>query len=380
MTQPPRPARRLGRLVTCLLAAAGLAAAWAQPIADATKTYYVGTLTSEAGAAEPVLLDLSLYQDGFAFGRLQLAGRHEVLHGGGTLRDGTLLRLTLAPAPPGDDPWWAAELAHLAHRGEAEREGPGAVAAVLTAERDHDWADEGRTLVGTLRLASGEPLRLAATRLASAARWTFELGRVTSTAVLPRFHGQAAVNAWLEELALPPQQDFAAEGVGLLEEGSLGWAWWREERFELAGAAGPYLSLLATTDVYTGGAHPNAWHESHLVALEDGRVVTLGLEDLFAGEGWLDAVSELVLADLGAQEAMWVVQGDVTSLTTDDVAAFTLDAAGLTFHFSPYAMGPYVQGSFRVTLPFEALAGLAADDGPVAAFARGAPVAAPGSG
>src|SRR5690554_4304377 len=99
MTQPPRPARRLGRLVTCLLAAAGLAAAWAQPIADATKTYYVGTLTSEAGAAEPVLLDLSLYQDGFAFGRLQLAGRHEVLHGGGTLRDGTLLRLTLAPAP-----------------------------------------------------------------------------------------------------------------------------------------------------------------------------------------------------------------------------------------------------------------------------------------
>src|SRR5690606_38818020 len=83
-------------------------------------------------------------------------------------------------------------------------------------------------------------------------------------------------------------------------------------------------------------------------------------------------------ADLGAQEAMWVVQGDVTSLTTDDLAAFTLDAAGLTFHFSPYAMGPYVQGSFRVTLPFEALAGLAADDGPVAAFARGAPVAAPG--
>src|SRR5690606_7957804 len=179
MTQPPRPARRLGRLVTCLLAAAGLAAAWAQPIADATKTYYVGTLTSEAGAAEPVLLDLSLYQDGFAFGRLQLAGRHEVLHGGGTLRD------------------------------------------------------------GTLRLANGEPLRLAATRLASAARWTFELGRVTSTAMLPRFHGQAAVNAWLEELALPAQQAFAVEGMGLLEEGSLGWAWWREERFELAGAAGP---------------------------------------------------------------------------------------------------------------------------------------------
>src|SRR5690606_36886351 len=166
MTQPPRPARRLGRLVTCLLAAAGLAAAWAQPIADATKTYYVGTLTSEAGAAEPVLLDLALYQDGFTFGRLPLAGRHEVAHGGG---------------PPGDDPWRAAVLAHLAHRGEAEREGPGAVAAVLTAERDHDWADEGRTLVGTLRLASGAPLRLAATRLASAACWTFELGRVTST-------------------------------------------------------------------------------------------------------------------------------------------------------------------------------------------------------
>ncbi len=358
--------------LACTLAALCLGAASAQPPrTPANKDYYVGTLTARGATAAPVLLDLSLWDDGFAFARLQLLGRGEVLFGTGRLEESTDLRLALRRADPDEDPWWAAALARAASAGEAAPEREGEVVAVLTADRDYGWEDEGRVLNGVLRRASGEPATLTATRLASAARWSFDMGRVSSAAVLPRFPGRDALNRWLVDGALPTARGFADEGLATLDDGALGWGWWREERVDVAGASGPYLSLLSTTDDYTGGAHPNSFTGSYLLAVDGDEVTVLGLADLFAGDGWLAELSALVLDGLAEQGAMWVTQGEVEALAADDLAAFTLDAAGLTFHFSPYQMGPYVQGSFRVTVPYDALAHLAAPDGPLASFARG---------
>lgn len=363
----PRTARVA---LACVLALClGLAAA--QPPAPASKTYYVGSVTSETGAPEPALLDLGLWDGGFAFARLQLPRRQEVLYGSGTLSDATALRLAFRRAEPGEDSWWAAELARSAAAGESEAVANEKV-GVLTAARDYDWDGEGRTIVGTLRLATGEPLGVSLARLASAARWTFEQGRVYSTTELPRFHGRAELTSFLEESTLPAQRSFARSGLELEEEGALGWGWWREERVEITGAAGPYLSLLSTVDDYTGGAHPNEYHASYLLSAAEGGVVELALTDVFAGQGWLEELSRLVLDDLARQEAMWVTTGEVAALGLEDLEVFTLDAAGLTFHFSPYLMGPYVQGTFRVTLPYEAIGHLAVAGGPLGAFARGA--------
>lgn len=369
MTTPRR--RRLAALA-CALAALCLGAAWAQPPrTPAAKDYYVGTVAPAGGTEEPLLLDLSLWDDGFAFARLQLPGRHEVLLGAGRLEGGSDLRLVLRRALPGEDPWWSAALARAAAAGEAEPEQVSETVAVLSADRDYGWAAEGRTLAGVLRLATGEPLRLTATRLASEARWSFDMGRVSSAAVLPRFPGLEGLSSWLVDGALPPARGFAAEGLAMHDAGELGWGWWREERVDLTGVAGPYLSLLSTVDDYTGGAHPNSLTGSHLLAVRGDDVASLGLADLFAGGGWLEELSALVLAGLAEQGALWVTQGQVSELDASDLAVFTLDAAGVTFHFSPYLMGPYAQGSFRVTVPYGALAGLAAPGGPLDSFARG---------
>ena len=398
MTPLPRIARAL---LASAAAALCLGQALAQPLSPDSKTYYVGGLApleegsvpegwpggardreragpggegegSPSAAAEaPAVLDLSLWDDGFAFARLQLPTRRAVLYGSGWLKDGTELRLVFRPAAGVEDPWWAAELARRAAAGELADEPRAEPVAVLTAMRDYDWAGEGRTVEGVLRFATGEPLRLTVARLASAARWSFSQGRVYSTAVMPRFPGQDALNEWLQERALPAMQAFAVEGLVLDDAGELGWGWWREERIELTGAAGPYLSLLSTTDDYTGGAHPNSFHASYLVALAAAEVEALDLADLFAAPGWVDELSDLVLADLAEQGALWVTTGQVEALSQADLGVFTLDAQGVTFHFSPYLMGPYAQGTFRVTLPYESLEHLADPDGPLAAFARG---------
>lgn len=367
MTTPHRHARAA---LLVALAALCLGSALAQPQAMPLKSYYVGALASGPGPGEPVLLDLTLWEDGFAFARLQLPRQRSMLYGTGRLKDGTELRIAFRRPSRDLDPWWAAEAARRAASGTTYGEDPGEPVAVLRAQRDYDWAAEGRTIVGVLRLASGEPLELTVARLAAAARWSYGYGRVSSVAELPRFPGWDELNGWLQERVLPALDGFATEGLELDDEGALGWGWWREERVDLAGVAGPFVSLLSTTDDYTGGAHPNSFHESLLLEVS-GDVVPLGLSDLFAGDGWLEELSALVLDDLASQGALWVTDGSVEALGETDLEVFTLDATGVTFHFSPYLMGPYVQGTFRVTVPYDAVEHLAAPDGPLASFARG---------
>ncbi len=343
-------------------------------------TWYTGTLSASVGDTEPVQVHLTLYEDGFAFARVQLPAQGIELLGPGRLKDGVDLRLRLWELQPGEDPWWAAELAHLA--ATSPDAAPDTrlrdTAAVLMATRDVDFADEGRTLTGTFRWSTGEPSDLVVARVATSVRWEFEQGRISSTAVLPYFDTSPDLNRWLEADALPAWRSFVAEGRSLAEDGVIGWGWYREERLQVAGGAGDLLSILSTVDTYTGGAHPNAFHHSHLLRAGRDGVVDVQLADLFAGRSrWLPRLSDLVLDGLRRQQAAWVVDGQVASLTEDDLAVFTLTARGITFHFSPYLMGPYVQGTFRVTLPYYDVVDLAAADSPLLTFASGTPFRAP---
>lgn len=341
--------------------------------------WYAGTLSTPGEQPEAVQLHLTLYPDGFAFGRLQLPGRGLELLGPGHLRDGVDLRLALSELRPGEDPWWAAELAHLATMSPAS--GVQAplrdTVAVLKATRDLDFADEGRQLSGTFRWSTGEPLEFEVERVATSAVWSLEQGRISSSAVLPYFTARPELSQWFERDALPAWRAFITEGRDLSSEGVIGWGWYREERMQVAGAAGDLISVLSTVDTYTGGAHPNTFHHSYLLRAGRTGVVRLQLADLFGRQTrWLVRLSDLVLDGLRQQEATWVVDGQVARLNEDDLAVFTLTAQGVTFHFSPYLMGPYVQGTFRVTLPFDTLIDLATPDSPLATFAAGTPFAA----
>ena len=373
------PTTVLARTLLVLFVVALLAeGAAAQSTADRPPgpVWYSGTLSAAEEGTEPVQIHLTLYEDGFAFGRVQLPARGLDLLGPGRLKDGVDLRLALSELQPGEDPWWAAELAHLSMTTpSSDAQQPlRETVAVLAATRDVDFADEGRHLKGTFRWSTGEPMDLAVDRVALSAAWNFEQGRISSAVVLPYFTARPELNRWFERDAMPAWRAFITEGRSVQGDGVLGWGWYREERLQVAGAAGDLISVLSTVDTYTGGAHPNSFHHSYLLQAGRSGVAKLELADLFGGRSrWLPRLSDLVLDGLRSQQATWVVDGQVTRLNEDDLAVFTLTAQGVTFHFSPYLMGPYVQGTFRVTLPYEDVLGLAAPDSPLATFANGIP-------
>ena len=50
--------------------------------------------------------------------------------------------------------------------------------------------------------------------------------------------------------------------------------------------------------------------------------------------------------------------------------AFTFSKKGLEFHYHPYTVGPYTQGSFRVLLPMAEIRHLIFPGGPMSRLAK----------
>lgn len=119
------------------------------------------------------------------------------------------------------------------------------------------------------------------------------------------------------------------------------------------------LSLLETTFYYTGGAHPNTSYRSlNFYRTGEEKPVRLGLKDLFLeGAAYRAFLLREINRKLRARRAAWILDGTV-KLTEKDLGVFILTGRGLEFTFTPYAVGPYAQGKFAVTLPYEKLRGL----------------------
>lgn len=353
-------------------------------VETASETSRAGAATasaSGAGGNEPMILDLTVFDDGFAYGRLLLPRRGTVVAGSGTVRQGSELRLLFNEGDPGSHAW-EAELAHATMTSDdpdlraalAERR---PLVASFSGRRDMGFGAEGRAIKGALAFTSEPNIVINADlrRFAEYSTWDFSQGRVHASFTSPHLPQEAApLNDLLEERGRRQLDSFVAEGRRYAAEGVLGWAWEQEEYVTLEGLAGSYLSMLNNIYSYTGGAHPNTFYESFLFEVRPSGVNELGIGDLFRQDSsWLPRLTPLILSDLEAQGAAWVTQGQVQELTTTDLATFTLGPTGLTFHFAPYAMGPYVQGSFTVTLDYGQLVGLAPAGGALEQFARGIP-------
>jgi len=357
----------------------------AQADDDASRSIYFGTVLNTspslpgarvATAREAVILDLTLYDDGFAYARLILPGRRSVLAGSGSLRNNSDLRLVFRQEPPGDYAGWAAQFAHRPVEGSTPTP-PAGVVASFAGYRDYSFGAEGTVITGALALAAepGKVLNLELRRSAEYASWRLEQGRIRASFTSPYWlSADSPVGDYLEAAGRERIRDFVNEGRRFVADGVLGWGWEMHEYVTLEGASASYLSLLNHAYVYTGGAHPNTFFASYLLELRPSGLTALGIQDLFRTDStWLKRLTPLILEDLARQEAAWVTQGDVTELSPIDLAAFTLSADGLTIYFAPYAMGPYVQGSFEVTLPYESLLGLAPAGGALEAFGMGSP-------
>jgi hypothetical protein len=345
-----RRGRALALLALALAAAAMPArTATAQSAAlGQSPTIWSALYRGTAGAA-PAVLELTL-QGSQASGRLLLDGRGVTLAAHGAVEASTTVNLTL--------------------------EGPdGTVRGALRGSRSSAPNDDGRSFRGRLTLAgSSEPVTLQ--RVAQFVDLDVREGPIHVSLRYPSFAvgPLAALNPAIEPAARAGLIAFIDQGRSAQAAGDLFHGWERITTTRIEGLAGPFVSLRTQSYVYTGGAHGNTSYATHTWRLGGPAPRELRLSDLFRpNAAYLPRLVPLVLADLVAQNATWVVDGQISTLGQADLALFSLTPAGLAFTFPPYAMGPYVEGTFTVTVPYQRLLDLALPGGAIDAFAGATP-------
>jgi len=160
------------------------------------------------------------------------------------------------------------------------------------------------------------------------------------------------------------------------------------ETWEVTHVSDVYLSALGTQWLFTGGAHGNTEFASVIWRRDEGGAgEEVPVTAFFADGANPEAPVWAVLADvmLAQWEEEWVSRmgqpfseddqvwrdGAAKTLTyrTDGYLIATLlpstladKSAGLTFHYAPYALGPYAAGSFSFDVPHAVFAAYLTDD------------------
>ncbi len=133
---------------------------------------------------------------------------------------------------------------------------------------------------------------------------------------------------------------------------SFGWALEREIGVEAASR--PVLLLQASEMAYTGGAHPNHWVRYHALHLPSGR--TLDLEALLDPEAEAPVQALLEAAyrrDAGLPQGAPLTDAGLFDDRIPLVDNVEPTPEGLTFHYNPYAIGPYSMGMIRIRLSWD---------------------------
>jgi hypothetical protein len=141
--------------------------------------------------------------------------------------------------------------------------------------------------------------------------------------------------------------------------------------YRLRAVTAQYVSLIVNESEYTGGAHPNHGSKTRLWDRE--RNTYAEFRALFkntAGDSAdMQTLSKLILASLAAEKKrrdvpfdpfdMWSKdwKADFESFGQPSLAPSTEagKASGVTFHFSPYEVGPYAEGDYVAFVPASAL-------------------------
>ncbi len=122
---------------------------------------------------------------------------------------------------------------------------------------------------------------------------------------------------------------------------------------------GKFVSLVFTISEYTGGAHPMTQFDILNLRLSGGEPRPVALADLFSSEdAAIKAISDYCMGDLKKQKAGFVLDKMVVSLDKKMLRHFSVSQRGIAFLFEPYAVAPYAEGTFEVTVPFSALKSL----------------------
>ncbi|MEH2568463.1 hypothetical protein V1289_008090 [Bradyrhizobium sp. AZCC 2289] len=149
-------------------------------------------------------------------------------------------------------------------------------------------------------------------------------------------------------------------------------AWSMERRYETRSVVdGHYVSIVRSDYMDTGGAHPNS--DVNTILWDKSANKRISIRPFFtetADDGpTMKAMVEAVIASLNVEKKKRDTSETATAEWYKDVkptllkiGAVTLapstvsgKSSGLTFHYPPYAVGPYVEGEYVAFVPWETL-------------------------
>lgn len=147
--------------------------------------------------------------------------------------------------------------------------------------------------------------------------------------------------------------------------------WSYERSYNLRSAIGPYISVLRQDYTFTGGAHPNRYTDTILWDRDAGKRISVRpfFNETEDGGSTMTALAKLVRAalvqekkrrdapvasDPAKDEWLRSVKPWLLKLGPISLAPSTErdKSSGLSFYFSPYMVGPYVEGDYAVFVPW----------------------------
>jgi hypothetical protein len=328
-----------------------------------------GPTTTYAGliGGKPASLTLTLEADR-SFGYFELSdGREILIEPDANAPDSSIWRASLLQGP-GEPGTWSLEL-------RAE-----------DAHADGTWRGGSAEFAGSFSFqAVATTCRL--TRVAGF-RTSGDLGRdVTYSAVFPRIVDATPFDRAVEvklrreiseaayTTATWPWSDWEDLRWTLRETCATN-SWFVADHWYLTYRSDRLISMCCRNESYTGGAHGNT-HLDHRVFWWNGRdVQRVELSDLFRSDSdWQEQLLQLCIDDLESQrreryegETSDAAQDFAPTLDWEDLSTFTVHPAGLRFHFAPYVVGCYVEGSYEVFVPWSAIRSLLMAHGPASAL------------
>jgi len=118
------------------------------------------------------------------------------------------------------------------------------------------------------------------------------------------------------------------------------------------------ISVLATAEYYTGGAHGNLDYATFNYANTHGKPKKIQLQDILIGGGNPeDVASRWIIPKLKKLHASSVENGSITKLTREQASQFVIAKKGLTWMFAPDEMASHAEGAFTVLIPWSGLRG-----------------------
>lgn len=171
---------------------------------------------------------------------------------------------------------------------------------------------------------------------------------------------------WIEENRANAAKEFKASPE-LFRDGR---AWTFERSYaQTSNVGGRYVSIVRTDYVYIGGAHPNTLIDTILWDDETRKQISIRpfFKETADNGPTLKTLRDAAIAAVKAEKKQRGIEdsGDIDwyqgilpallkvgaiSLAPSTVAG---KSAGLAFHYSPYAVGPYAEGSYTVFVPWE---------------------------